>query len=92
MTRRTLNDVAHRMARWAHGLSPAAVSAGYCMSGRWDSFYQRLLFPNKMFRDDVALALIERLRKLGFNAALEVTPFPCGNGLYLYMRMIPVIR
>lgn len=57
------------------------------MSGKWGDFYQKLLFPNKILRIDIIQALIQRLRELGFYAALAITPYENGDGLYLYMRM-----
>lgn len=83
-----INQIAHRMARWARsGPFPVEKTCGYCMSGSWDNFYQQLLFPNKVLRDDVLRALVQKLKQLGFGASLAIKPFENGKGLYMYMQM-----
>lgn len=88
-----VNQIAWRIARWGGYPRPGydvSRTCGYCMSGRWEDFYQRFLFPGKTLRDDRLGALVQRLRAFGFYASLEVQPFETGGGLYMYMRLRPV--
>ena len=83
-----INQIAHRIRRWANSSSfPVEKTAGYCMSGSWDNFYSKLLFPGKILQVDVLKALIEKLKQLGFYAFLAVSPIENGSGLYMYMQL-----
>lgn len=86
---RQVNQIAHRITRWARDIGDTRLmrNCGYCMTGRWDGFYQMFLFPNKVLRDDRLVALTKKLRDLGYYASLAVNPFEEGSGLYMYMSM-----
>ena len=86
-----INKIARRMTRWAYAIGRTGgdlnKTAGYCMSGTWQDFYQRFLFPEKSLSRERLDALVTKLRELGYKAELEAKLFENGNGAYAYMRM-----
>lgn len=79
--------IARRMVRWASNYSPEIInrSCGYCMSGRWQDFYQKHLFPGKILDLQKLDDLVTCLHRRGYLATLDIIPQDWG--MYLYMRM-----
>ncbi len=82
--------ISFRIARWANYVEEqmsVQCTSGYNMSGRWNDFYLSYLFPEKTLHVARLNGIIQRLRKLGYIASLEITPFEIGLGLYTYVKL-----
>jgi hypothetical protein len=88
-----VRNAAYRVGVWACHLRRDGVdvtrTCGYCMSGSWESFYQKLFFPDRVLH----VGRFELFRRclrtyFGLGASFDITPME--GGLYMYARLTPL--